>query len=118
MNGYTFYYMDGRRVFTYAKDINQAYKSIGFTPGVDRFIAWYDPGLTNSHWFDEKHKCWNKKQILSIDRITQSKISSEDIRELIAHYSCIRYSLPKGGEVILYELMGQVDRGYIHGYSS
>lgn len=116
MNGYTFYYMDGRRVFTYAKDIDQAYKSIGFIPGVDRFIAWCDLGLTNSHWFDEKYKCWNKKQILSIDRIAQSKVSSEDICELMAHHSCIRYSFPNEREVILYELMGQVDRRYIHGW--
>ena len=116
MQGYTFYYMDGRRVFTYAKDIDQAYKNIGFIPGVDRFIAWCDIGLTNTHWFDKKYKCWNKKQILSIDRITQSKVSSEDICELMAHHSCVRYSLPNEGEVILYELMGQVDRGYIHGW--
>lgn len=103
-------------MFTYAKDIEQAYANIGFIPGVDRFVAWYDVGLTNTHWFDDKYKCWNKKQILSIDRVTQSKISSEDIVELMLHHSCIRYTLPNEGEVALYELTGKINGGYIHGW--
>ena len=116
MNGYTFYYMDGRRVFTHAEDIEQAYKNIGFVPKVDHFIAWYDSGLTNSHWFDDKYKCWNKKQILTIDRITQSKLSSDDIRDMMSRCSCVRYTLPNGTDVAFYELAGQGQGGYVHGW--
>lgn len=116
MQGFTFYYMDGRRIFTYAEDINKAYVNIGVIHGMDKCIAWHDFGLTNTHWFDNTHKCWNKKQVLTIDRITLSKLSSEDIGDMLPRYSCIKYTLPNEGEVTFYELIGQITSGYIHGY--
>lgn len=116
MQGFTFYYMDGRRVFTYAENIDEAYKNVGVVRGVDHCIAWYDFGLTDSHWFDDTHKCWNKKQVLTIDRATLSKMASEDIKDMMSHYSCIKYTLPNGGEVAFYELIGQITGGFVHGY--
>ena len=103
---FTIYWLDGSKSYVFGEIIDKAFAAAGYGGGSVNAVDWYDNGITNTHYRDQKKKEWVPYKDFKTSQKDFMMLGMSDIMNILKTSNTVQVKLENEDIVVLSQSWG------------